>query len=129
MYGSSKAALTNASEAWRLELSPFGVRVVTTVTGRVASRFFENATPYTTPDGSRYGAVESNIREIESAAGPAMPAEQFAEDVVKAVEGGANGLLWKGNNAGLVRLMSHIAPTFVMVGLHIRRRKVECRVC
>ncbi|OCL07544.1 NAD(P)-binding protein [Glonium stellatum] len=112
MYASSKAALTNAGEAWRLELAPFGVRVVTVVTGVVASNFFANVPDYNTPEGSLYKPVEKNIREIEKAVGNFMPTDQYSERVVAAVIGGATGRLWEGNQATIVKYLSAFLPTF-----------------
>jgi NAD(P)-dependent dehydrogenase (short-subunit alcohol dehydrogenase family) len=63
IYASSKAALANASEAWRLELAPFSVRVVSIVIGVVAPNFFANVPDYATPGGSVYGSW-SRIFEI-----------------------------------------------------------------
>jgi 1-acylglycerone phosphate reductase len=116
MYGSTKAALTNASEAWRLELAPFGVRVLTVMTGAVASKFFTNAPEYKSPKASLYTAVEKNIQEIEKQVGDFMSTEKYAEAVVAAVDNGTTGLLWKGNNSQLVRFVSAFAPTFIQVG-------------
>jgi 1-acylglycerone phosphate reductase len=125
MYGSTKAALTNASEAWRLELAPFGVRVVTVITGAVASNFFANVPDYTSPPGSLYGAVEQNIRDIEKQVGTFLPTEVYAEEVVAAVDGGHTGLLYRGNNSSLARFITAFAPTWVLDRVFSRGRGFE----
>lgn len=114
-----------AGEAWRLELAPFGVRVVSVITGTVATRFFENVPEYKAPEGSLYAVTESDIRDIENHIGKTMPAGEFADDVVDSVIAGANGRIYKGNNSNLVRLVTALAPRFVLDRLFSRGRGFE----
>ncbi|KAK9330427.1 hypothetical protein V1520DRAFT_277175 [Lipomyces starkeyi] len=55
-----KAELTRLSETLRLE-TPFGVNVLTVVTGAVGSNFFVNTPEYKLPSTSRYKPIETRI--------------------------------------------------------------------
>lgn len=87
-YCASKAAIHMLSDALRMELAPFGVRVITVQPGAIESRFGEHASKgverYT--EGSLYSWVYD---AIEARAGAsqvgAMPAVDFARLVVGAV--------------------------------------------
>ncbi|MDP8255263.1 MAG: SDR family NAD(P)-dependent oxidoreductase [Candidatus Alcyoniella australis] len=87
-YCASKAALHALSDSLRMELAPFGVRVITLQPGAVASRFGENAAQQVDlrPDSyyaklARFIQERANVSQSE-----AMPAEQFAAKVADAIE-------------------------------------------
>lgn len=87
-YCGSKAAVHLVSDALRMELAPFGVRVVTVQPGAVASRFGEHAANGV--DRYREGSLYSQVSDaIEARAGASqvgsMPAADFARLVVGAV--------------------------------------------
>ncbi|KAI1408931.1 NAD(P)-binding protein [Hypoxylon sp. FL1857] len=106
-YASSKAALTNISESLRLELSPFGVTVVTIMVGTIASNFHDNDINTKLPEGSRYVPIEDIIDGWTSGRStpPSMPADQFAAHIAEDIVGnGKGGLVWKGPNAGTIKL-------------------------
>lgn len=50
-YSASKAAVSSLSDTLRVELAPFGVKVITLVTGTVQTHFFDNAVPTELPRG------------------------------------------------------------------------------
>jgi NAD(P)-dependent dehydrogenase (short-subunit alcohol dehydrogenase family) len=95
MYTSSKAALTQAGEAWRLELAPLGVRVITLMTGGVATNFTGNIPALELPKSSYYLGVEDVIRQQQSQKPEDIPMstkpEDFAQEVLRLVERGATG--------------------------------------
>jgi NAD(P)-dependent dehydrogenase (short-subunit alcohol dehydrogenase family) len=102
-YCSSKAAVHSLTDALRMELAPFGIRVVSIQPGGVRSSFGEHAeAAIRLPENSMYRPVEAGIR-ARSQAGQqdATPAEIFAVPVVEAllrsspprvIRGGANSV-------------------------------------
>ena len=89
-YCASKAAVHSLSDALRVELAPFGIRVVTVQPGAIQSTFGTTATAAlnATYDGrpSRYVALSNAIADRASASqGGAMPADLFAQQLVNAV--------------------------------------------
>ncbi len=65
LYAGSKAALEAISESMRLELKPFGVRVVTVITGATQTNTFVNAPP-PLPEGSLYSKAEKEIGDRQN---------------------------------------------------------------
>jgi 1-acylglycerone phosphate reductase len=116
VYNASKAALMSWSETLRLELEPFGVRVVSLVTGSVATNVMSHA-ELRLPATSVYQKATQEIQkrgvgeDVQSKSSPAA----FAKAVVADVLGGATGPLWRGAMASAVRIMSSFLPTSVVV--------------
>ncbi|KUI73081.1 NADPH-dependent 1-acyldihydroxyacetone phosphate reductase [Cytospora mali] len=105
-------ALGNISETLRLELSPFGVSVITIMVGAITSQFHNNDV-FRLPQGSRYAAIENIISSWAS--GEAKPkgcsAEQFAESLLEEIVGdGKGGLVWKGPHAGSIKAIVQWLP-------------------
>jgi 1-acylglycerone phosphate reductase len=124
MYGSSKAALIQgmlaagsldlvvpftltlkftAGEAWRHELAPLGVRVLTLVTGGVATKFLENLQPLVLPPGSYYAGIKDIIEKQEENISFGQEPAIFAKGIVRRVERGETGKAWVGGGAVLIR--------------------------
>ena len=117
-YNASKAALHAMGETHRLEMAPLGVKVVTVVTGVVKTSILEKNPEVHLPAGSAYTALEKNVSarsKGEDIKGTRMPSDTFAEKLVGDVLDGANGFVWRGQLASLVRLISALLPTFIMV--------------
>ncbi|KAK3329227.1 hypothetical protein B0H66DRAFT_17089 [Apodospora peruviana] len=122
IYGASKAALTQASETWRLELEPLGVRVVTLNVGQVKSEFFSDLpTEMKLPGTSYYLPVKERLdrmlRPDWSTRAPDTTA--FAEQVVGDILGGKTGLVWRGGYSTMAKFF-HLLPTWLMVGFSPR---------
>lgn len=83
MYGASKAALTLMSETLRLEMAPLGVRVITLMTGGVATKFLSNRETVSLPQESYYHAVKHIIEHQSSEVPMAVSQESFASEVLK----------------------------------------------
>ncbi|KAJ0116903.1 hypothetical protein J7T55_003317 [Diaporthe amygdali] len=62
-YSASKAAATSLTEALRLELAPFGIRVCNIVTGRVRSTFFDNSNDAVLPPESIFNLAKDAIED------------------------------------------------------------------
>ncbi|CAI7653238.1 unnamed protein product [Penicillium pancosmium] len=115
VYNASKAALMSWSETLRLELQPFNIRVVSLVTGSVATNVMSH-NGLSLPESSLYQKALSEIRargvgkDVSSKTTPAA----FAHDVVKDVLAGASGPVWRGAMASMVKFMSKYMPTAVL---------------
>jgi NAD(P)-dependent dehydrogenase (short-subunit alcohol dehydrogenase family) len=102
-YCSSKAAVHSLTDALRMELAPFGIRVVSIQPGGVRSSFGQHAeAAIRLPESSLYRPVESGIRaRAQAGQQGATPAEEFAPPVAEAllrnppprvIRGGANSV-------------------------------------
>ncbi|KAJ5607126.1 hypothetical protein N7537_003745 [Penicillium hordei] len=114
-YNASKAALMSWSETLRLELQPFNIRVISLVTGSVATNVMSHS-ELTLPENSLYQKALSEIqlrgvgKDVSNKSAPAA----FAREVVKDVLGGATGPVWRGAMASMVKFMSKYMPTSVL---------------
>jgi NAD(P)-dependent dehydrogenase (short-subunit alcohol dehydrogenase family) len=102
-YCSSKAAVHSLTDALRMELRPFGIRVVSIQPGGVRSSFGDHAeAAIHLPENSIYKPVERGIRaRAQAGQHDATPAEIFVVPVVAAllrdppprvIRGGANSV-------------------------------------
>jgi 1-acylglycerone phosphate reductase len=137
-YNASKAAAAMLSECLRLEVEPFGVKVVDLKTGAVSSNFFNNmkeAKETALPKDSIYQpakeAVERTIRgELFEETG--MPAQQWAAGVVKdLLREKPPSIIWKGKNATQVWMATFLPHGLLdgtskkMTGLDVVERMVK----
>lgn len=85
-YSASKAALHVLSDAMRMELAPFGIRVLTVQPGSIASSFGSNSTANVAlPADSIYSVLAKRIHARAGASQKgAMPAAELAQAVVAA---------------------------------------------
>ena len=86
-YCSSKAAVHSLTDALRMELAPFGIRVVSIQPGGVRSSFGEHAEEaLRLPENSIYQPVAGGIRaRAQAGQQGAMPADTFVVPVVDAL--------------------------------------------
>ena len=96
---------------------PFGVKVLSVVTGAVRTNgqsYFED---WTLPKGSLYKPIEELIanRARGHDGVKRMDTMEFANKVANDIIGGASGKIWCGSNAGGVRFGSLFMPQSVMV--------------
>lgn len=114
-YNASKAAMAIFSDTQRLELEPFGVRVVEIKTGGALSRFLENKhssdEANKLPKDSIYDPVREIVEHVlqgEDFKKQMQPAEQWARDVARDLtrKGGPPSVIWRGKGAGTVRALS-----------------------
>ncbi|KAK1760200.1 hypothetical protein QBC47DRAFT_408295 [Echria macrotheca] len=116
IYTASKAALNNFSEVLRLELAPFGVTVMTVMSGTVDSKWDVNNQAVNLKPGSRYEAIRGFIEKWAN--GQAKPAgcsiEEYAEVVVGEILGQRSGLVWRGPQSSAIKFIAHWMPQWVM---------------
>ncbi|KAL7810201.1 hypothetical protein V8C26DRAFT_258211 [Trichoderma gracile] len=117
-YASSKAAVNSISETLRLELSPFGVSVVTVMLRTVATPFHANEPIPKLPATSYYASISGTITKwAKGEAGPEggstqVPVSCLVPDIVAS---GRNGVVWRGANSGIVRFVSRWMPGLIHV--------------
>jgi 1-acylglycerone phosphate reductase len=134
-YSASKAAAASLTEVLRLELQPFGIKVINLATGSVKSTFFDNAPDSTLPLSSLYNVAKERIersmsREVQDKTG--MDPAKWAEAVVKDLNR-PNPPHWvfRGTNALLARVLALLPVGFVdgtvkkMSGLDVFERNLK----
>jgi len=113
-YCSSKAALHSLSDALRMELAPFGIRVITLQPGGVKSSFGDHAEGnLRLPADSLYRSVANGIH-ARARAGQvgATPTEAFVRPVVDALLRQRPPLVIRGGkNSVLLPLLKKVLPT------------------
>lgn len=126
VYNASKAALHAYSNTLRVELAPFGVKVVTIVTGGVQSNIAR--TERQLPEGSLYIPLnEEYQRRLKHSQEGAMPNEAYARSVVsKVLQKSPPKWVWEGNKSWLVWFLDSFLPKGIMVSVLV---KLECAGC
>jgi 1-acylglycerone phosphate reductase len=110
-YNASKAAMAMFSDSQRLELEPFGIKVVDLKTGTVETNFWNNVKDTTTttlPRNSIYQPAKETVENtLRGGAfeGIGEPVEKWAKLVVQdLLKKNPPPVIWRGLNAGLVRI-------------------------
>lgn len=114
MYQATKAALIQASEVLRLEMAPLGVRVLTLLTGGVATNFLSNTPNLKLPSNSYYRSIEDIILQKPEEIAYSVSPEAFAKDVVRQVRNQTTGQYWIGGGASMARLMVWLLPQWIV---------------
>ncbi|KAI5460150.1 oxidoreductase [Mariannaea sp. PMI_226] len=115
-YNATKAAVGSYSDTLRLELSPLGIRVVTLFMGEVSTALMS-------PDNVSFGSdsiyfeVQDKVKERSvNHTKVALPAAEFARQVVGEVLQPKTSYVWKGSNSFIVWLLDIIGPRNVFDG-------------
>lgn len=113
IYGAAKRAAEIMFDALRLELAPFGVSVVTVVTGPVTSNVHTHTDMWKLPDNSLYTDVEGIITKRASGddGAPRMDTMKYASGVVDKIMKGSSSKFWAGANVGFIKFMWSWLPT------------------
>ncbi|NMX61287.1 SDR family oxidoreductase [Pseudomonas sp. WS 5079] len=114
-YCASKAAVHALSDALRMELAPFGVRVMEVQPGAINTHFAKNAgtqAELLINEQSPWWPLRENIRARSQASqDKPTPASVLAADVLKAVQQGQPPrLLRSGNGSRALPLMAALLP-------------------
>ncbi|KAK0717863.1 oxidoreductase [Lasiosphaeria miniovina] len=112
-YNASKAAVDLFGETLRLEMAPFGVKVLTVAVGGVETNMSNtaNVAPPELSEGSLWAVTEKYLakraaKEHRWATPPAV----FAERVVRDVLNGTNGRVYRGVGATAVWIVTTLLP-------------------
>lgn len=145
VYNASKAAFAMFSDTLRLELQPFGIKVVDLRTGVVKTNLIgnvqqsqkEGGKEELLPKGSLYqpakDTVEKALRQ-EAFVGQGMPSEKWARGVVgDLLKAKPPGVIWRGESAWLTRIATMLPfGTFdgmvkKLTGLDVVEKAVKAR--
>ncbi|KZT68536.1 NAD(P)-binding protein [Daedalea quercina L-15889] len=99
VYNASKAALVSLSNTLRLELAPFGVKIITVMSGSVKTNIVK---PHTLPKGSMYVPYEDIYQEkrVKPIMLDAMPPAEYAHKVVsEIIKPNPRNWLWIGTHS------------------------------
>ncbi|MNP35848.1 short chain dehydrogenase [compost metagenome] len=118
-YCASKAAVHALSDALRLELAPFGVRVMEVQPGAIASSFASNAgreAEQVIAQQSPWWPLRESIRaRAQASQDRPTPAEDFARDLLKAVrQANPPRLVRIGNGSRALPLMERLLPKVLL---------------
>ncbi|KAL8851889.1 MAG: hypothetical protein Q9221_003212 [Calogaya cf. arnoldii] len=118
VYNASKAALHSYSETLRVEVAPFGVHVITVVTGGVKSRI--SRVKRSLEEDSAYKRIEGAYQKRQLYSNTVgMETKAYAEQMVGQVLS-AEGWLWRtrtiwaGGSAEMVKWLSWFLPDFAI---------------
>ena len=114
-YNASKAALTTASETWRLELAPLGVRTLTVVAGGIGTNFFVNMQQVSLPETSLYQPIKDLLYTDPDHVPMVMKPEEFSRQLLHKIESGATGKVWIGGGVGMARAALWLMPQWMSV--------------
>lgn len=125
-YCASKAAVHALSDALRMELNPFGIRVMEVQPGAIASSFGANASheaEQLISERSPWWPLRKAIMARANASqGNPTPAEDFARDLLAAASSGKPPrLLRLGNGSRSMPLMERLLPKALVEGRIIKR--------
>jgi 1-acylglycerone phosphate reductase len=100
-------------DALRIEMAPFGVSVVTVVTGPVSSNIHTHTDAWKLPENSLYIDVQDIITKRGGGddGAPRMDTMKYASGVVDKLLKGNNPKFWAGANVGIIKLMWSWLPS------------------
>ncbi|KAK4125629.1 NAD(P)-binding protein [Parathielavia appendiculata] len=127
IYASSKSALNVLSETLRVELQPFGVRVLTVMLGGCATNAHAGMPDLVLPPGSRYQPIWETIDRqkkglvYKNKQDPAVAARNIVSDVI----GGRQSYVWRGASSTLCWFCSTFMPNDVFVKMVNERKGLD----
>ena len=125
-YCASKAAMNSLSDALRLELAPFGIRVVCVQPGGIRSNFGNSSSAGVErimKQNSWYTSIRDSIdeRAQESQSNP-MPAEELAQRIVSIVESkNPPAIVRYGSKSFLLPFLKVVLPTNALDAIFRKR--------
>jgi NAD(P)-dependent dehydrogenase (short-subunit alcohol dehydrogenase family) len=132
-YCASKAAVHAMSDALRMELAPFGIRVMEVQPGAIDTHFAKNASveaEQVIQEGSPWWPLREGIRARANASQTnPTPASDFARDVLNAVQrANPPRLLRSGNGSTALPLMERLLPKALLERILSKRFKLVSRL-
>jgi short-subunit dehydrogenase len=119
VYCSSKAALNSISDALRIELAPFGIKVITVKPGGIRTRFGDTAfsgLEFLDREKSIYAGIAEFIeKRASSSQDNPMSVEKFAEILVQKLSGGdPEPVICLGEGARKLPILKFLLPVKVL---------------
>ena len=131
MYNASKSALIMASDIWRRELEPLGVRSLTLITTTVKTSAFDNVQMPKVPETSYYYSIRDYVYRL--ADGRLQDGGQdpltYGLKVVSEVDKGTTGEIWVGKDAGMSHWSWKLLPKSIFVSFRLRNKIVTPITC
>lgn len=129
-YCASKAAVHAMSDALRMELAPFGMAVMEVQPGAIDTKFASNASHQAEQlihEQSPWWPLREGIRARANASQTnPTPADDFAQDVLKAVQqANPPRLLRSGNGSRALVLMERLLPKALLERILSKRFKLD----
>ena len=129
-YCASKAAVSSMSDALRMELAPFGMRVMEVQPGAIDTQFARNAgheAEQVIHAGSPWWPLREGIRARANASQThPTPARDFARDVLDAVQqANPPRLLRSGNGSRALPLMARLLPKALLEKILSKRFRLH----
>ncbi|RAH71712.1 short chain dehydrogenase [Aspergillus aculeatinus CBS 121060] len=110
-YNASKAALIHWGNTLRVEMLPFGVRVVNVISGEVATNILKTDFNRSLPEGSVYGPLADAFRQHVRRTPNTMTPEEYAKGVIEEiVKPSPKAWFWYGNATTLVWFFRTFLP-------------------
>jgi len=100
-YNATKAAVASISNNLRIEMSPWGVKIINVITGGVKTKFFDNLTINHLPPNSFYAAAKDDIEPMMNGSfiKSASDVDHYAKTVVaNALKSNPKVHHWVGSN-------------------------------
>jgi NAD(P)-dependent dehydrogenase (short-subunit alcohol dehydrogenase family) len=121
-YGASKAALNALSDALRMELKPFGIKVVSVQPGGIRTAIADKSAGMDLA-GSRYAKIAEAIeRDRRVSQLDAMPAEEFARQLAdRLLRANPPAVIRLGAKSRMLPAMKRWLPTALMDSILSRR--------
>jgi short-subunit dehydrogenase len=125
-YCASKAALHSFSDALRMELAPYGIRVVSVQPGGIQSEFGKNSRQSAErimKPGSWYESLKDSIlSRAQLSQEGAIPSDEFARKLVEIIEGGNPPPIVRiGSRSFSLPFMKSILPTALLDSIFRRK--------
>ena len=119
LYAASKRSLEIVGETLRLELEPFGVKVLEVVTSAVQSKAQTHFEDWKLPKDSIYASIEDIIANRASGndGSKRQNTDVYAAQVVDDIIHGATGKVWRGEGAGSIKFATAYVPQGMIVGV------------
>ena len=141
VYNASKAAAASMTDSLRLELAPFGIKVVDLKTGAVKTNFFSNIAAN---NHSRHIPANSIYQVAKEAVESTMDGEKFFEGTEKSSDWAAHVVkdlsskhppsqIWRGTGAGKIWVTTNAPHGAVdriikgLTGLNVVEKKLKAR--
>ena len=111
-------------------MAPLGVRVLTVNSGAVQSNLGLNSPEFKLPAKSWYRSIEGTIAmraRTSGAAGSGMETAAYADQFLRDVLSNAEGMVWRGAWATLLRCFLLLLPRHLMVSLTFSEKSLLSR--
>jgi 1-acylglycerone phosphate reductase len=124
MYGGSKAAIKMITQTLRLEMRPFGVKVITAMIGSTRTKFGDNITDVALHHDSLYKPVETFVNDTPGGQrgkmdNIKMAATEVAKRLTTDILAGKTGEIYRGGLSTTSWFVMWFFPAWITVSFHV----------